>query len=213
MFVYMTENLVTGKRYIGLCTRETDSYLGSGKLIKSAIKKYGKESFKRTILEECSTFDQLSAAEAKWIEFYDAVNSKQFYNIAHGGFGGNSQTVKKYWDSLTEVERLERVKKHRGHNVKGEHNPMYGRSTSTFVKKKWDERSEEERKSIGQKVSKTKRERGIGKGESNPMYGRSAVTEKNLKWYTDGVNNIYVTEGTQPESYNRGRITKWMQKK
>jgi len=45
-------------------------------------------------------------------------------------------------------------------------------------------------------------------GKNNPMYGRSAVSEKNLKWYTDGTNNLYITEGTEPEGYRRGRTIK-----
>lgn len=45
-------------------------------------------------------------------------------------------------------------------------------------------------------------------GKNNPMYGRSAVTEKRIKWYTNGVDNLYVTEGTQPASYRRGRKMK-----
>ena len=42
-------------------------------------------------------------------------------------------------------------------------------------------------------------------GKENPMYGRSAITEQNLKWYTDGINTIYITEGTQPEGWILGR--------
>ena len=37
------------------------------------------------------------------------------------------------------------------------------------------------------------------------MYGRSAITEKNLKWYTNGKENKYITEGTQPNGFVRGR--------
>jgi hypothetical protein len=40
------------------------------------------------------------------------------------------------------------------------------------------------------------------------MFGRSAVKEKNLKWYTNGVDNLYITENTQPEDYRRGRTMK-----
>jgi len=43
-------------------------------------------------------------------------------------------------------------------------------------------------------------------GSGNPMYGKSAVRDKNLKWYNNGINNIYVSEGTQPEEYKRGRL-------
>lgn len=45
MYIYLTTNTINGKKYIGMCTRDDDWYFGSGKLIKSAIKKYGKENF------------------------------------------------------------------------------------------------------------------------------------------------------------------------
>lgn len=51
---------------------------------------------------------------------------------------------------------------------------------------------------IGMKNRDTSKER-------NPMYGRSAITEKNLKWYTNGFENLYLTEGTEPEGFLRGR--------
>ena len=42
-------------------------------------------------------------------------------------------------------------------------------------------------------------------GKNNPMYGKSAVRDNNLKWYTNGTDNIYITEGTQPSGYTKGR--------
>ena len=46
---------------------------------------------------------------------------------------------------------------------------------------------------------------GLG-GKLNPMYGKSAIADKNLKWYNNGIDNVYVTEGTQPAGYKRGRL-------
>lgn len=42
-------------------------------------------------------------------------------------------------------------------------------------------------------------------GENNSMYGRSAITEQQLCWYTNGTETKYISEGTQPEGWYRGR--------
>lgn len=52
-FLYKTTNLVNKKYYIGVHAGNVldESYLGSGRLIKYAIKKYGRNNFKREILK------------------------------------------------------------------------------------------------------------------------------------------------------------------
>lgn len=210
MHIYMSTNKVNGKKYIGMSTRNDNNYYGSGSLIHSAIKKYGKESFEKVILEECDSIESLSEAEVKWIKRFDAVNSDEFYNISLGGFGGNSDTVKKVWESRSKKEIDEignSISKGKITNKShaGEKNPMYGKSTSLLVKKAWESRSEEKKKEIGRKSAETRKKNGTGIGENNPMYGRSAVSEKNLKWYTNYEINIYVTENTQPDGFVRGR--------
>ena len=85
-------------------------------------------------------------------------------------------------------------------------------SMATIVKKTWSEYSEKERKARGKIISKSRKEKGTAAGKNNTMYGRSAVKEKNLKWYTNGEKNVYVTEGTEPVGYKRGRTTKWQGK-
>jgi len=199
MFIYLTTNKINNKKYIGYCTRDDDSYMGSGKLIKDAINKYGKDNFERIILEECNSIDELSKAEQKWIEHYDAVNSDEFYNLSEGGYGGNPDTVKRYWDSMTSEERKERNRHVKDIDRSGDKNPMYGKSTSDVVKKHWDTLTEEQRK---ERLSKWTYDKF---GKKNPMFGRSAVKEKNLKWYNNGEQSIYVTEGTQPSGYIPGR--------
>ena len=93
MFVYLTQNLINGKKYIGVCTFDSDTYLGSGRLLKSAIRKYGRENFKRTILEHCSTLDEVYSKEIYYIQKYNAVKSDEFYNLSYGGYGGNKDQL------------------------------------------------------------------------------------------------------------------------
>jgi group I intron endonuclease len=88
-FIYITTNLVNGKQYIGQCRygkRGWENYLGSGKHITLAIKKYGVENFKREILAEAETKPELSDLERYYIKQYGAVENSNFYNIADGGY-------------------------------------------------------------------------------------------------------------------------------
>jgi hypothetical protein len=89
MIIYLTTNLINGKKYIGIDTNNDPNYLGSGLYIKQAIKKYGKDSFTKEILEVCENKEELLDKEKKWIIKYNAVLSEEFYNIHEGGTGGD----------------------------------------------------------------------------------------------------------------------------
>ena len=92
-FIYLTINLVNGRMYIGQKKYDKAGkwkhYLGSGKAIKNAFKKYGKKNFVKIILENCKTRAELSDAERRYIKEFDCINDPLFYNIAEGGEGGN----------------------------------------------------------------------------------------------------------------------------
>ena len=90
MVIYITTNLINGKKYIGIDKNNNPDYIGSGKLLIKAIKKYGKENFKKKILESCNSIDELCEREKYWIKYFNATKNKNFYNIAEGGlYGGN----------------------------------------------------------------------------------------------------------------------------
>lgn len=210
MFIYKTTNKINGKQYIGLCTRSDSRYLGSGTLLKAAIKKYGRENFEREILEECDDFDLLCEKEREWIKKYDAVNSDNFYNLSYGG-SGDPELMKEYWSSMTPEQR-KKSRNWKPHfkfiDQKGDKHISKNDSTwkvkvSKAVKNTWDNYTPEERKERLCDFGKYDKS-----GKNNPMYGRSAVTEKKLKWYTNGVDTIYVTENTQPSDYRPGRTFK-----
>lgn len=92
MYVYIVTNRVNGKKYIGLSINKKkwfrDSYYGSGKLIKKAIEKYGKENFTKEIVKEFDTEKECREYERLLIESYNAVDDPMFYNLAPGGYGG-----------------------------------------------------------------------------------------------------------------------------
>lgn len=94
-FIYITENMTNHKKYIGKKTYDKcgkwHNYLGSGDLLQKAILKYGKENFRRTVIDVADSFVDLNEREKYWINYYDATNSDEFYNIANGGTGGNTK--------------------------------------------------------------------------------------------------------------------------
>lgn len=140
-FVYLTTNIIDGKKYVGMCKNtHSKNYLGSGKYLKFAIKKYGRDAFNRTILEECDTYDNLCKAEKMWIEHFNAVNSEQFYNITEGGFGGCSEYLTKYWNSFTKEDR-KTMRKWSDMDRSGTNNGMHGKKHSEETKKKIGQKS------------------------------------------------------------------------
>lgn len=112
MFVYLTICKVNGKKYIGKYEgRETDNYLGSGKLLKRAVKKYGEDKFERMILERYSSAEECREGEKKWIERFEATTSKSFYNIAAGGEGGNTFAGIQGEDRIKLIAKLKQRKR------------------------------------------------------------------------------------------------------
>lgn len=101
--IYKITNNINGKIYIGqtripeskrwqqhVWHADNDSDKDSLLLCK-AIKKYGKESFSREIIEECDN-NLLNEKEIYWINFYNSTNRDIGYNIATGGDGCSKYT-------------------------------------------------------------------------------------------------------------------------
>ena len=89
-FIYITTNMINGKKYIGQKKFDDKwkNYVGSGYNLKKAIEKYGKENFIKEIIYIAYTKDELDKAEIDFINLHDAVESNDYYNIALGGQGG-----------------------------------------------------------------------------------------------------------------------------
>ncbi len=84
--IYQITNLINEKIYIGIhiTDNEEDGYFGSGTALKNAIRKYGKENFRRIILERCSCIEELCDRERMLVND-DFVKRKDTYNIITGG--------------------------------------------------------------------------------------------------------------------------------
>jgi hypothetical protein len=87
--IYKTTNLINNKIYIGAHSTNNinDGYIGSGKMLHSAIKKYGIENFKREILHMFNSPEEMFTKE-KEIVSEKFISRLDVYNIVTGGFGG-----------------------------------------------------------------------------------------------------------------------------
>jgi group I intron endonuclease len=121
-------------------------YLGSGKLLCKAIKKYGVENFHKSVLQECDSIEDLRLAEEYWIRMYNAAYDKNFYNILDGSTGGDSLSNHPDLENIKEKIRKARVKQKINHSIetrekisKAQKGPLaywYRRERSDEVNKK-----------------------------------------------------------------------------
>ena len=123
-YIYLTTNLINGKRYIGKHFGElNDSYLGSGNLIQKAIAKYGENNFKKDILYISSSAQENNQKEKEFISAFNAVKDDSFYNISPGGDGGD------IFHSLPLTKQKE-IREKASQRNKGQGNGMYGKHPS-----------------------------------------------------------------------------------
>lgn len=171
-FIYITTNIINNKKYIGQSIygkKDWETYLGSGKLIRRAIKKYGSNNFTREIIHEAKTKEELDSLEKYYINLYNATESEDFYNIHEGGSGGN--TIKGF-----SKEELYRFRERMSEVTKGTRNGMYGRKHSMVTKdkirlKRLNNSSSYTTKQFREKMSK------ITRGSNNGMYNRNHSEE------------------------------------
>ncbi len=86
--VYKTVNLTNGKFYIGVHKTDNpnDDYLGSGKIIKRAVSKYGEQNFRKEVLFVFATQQEAWDKENEIVE--ENRKNPLSYNLRRGGSGG-----------------------------------------------------------------------------------------------------------------------------
>jgi group I intron endonuclease len=183
--VYKTTNLINGKFYVGQDSHNNSNYIGSGKALGHAIKKYGKENFIKEVLEECDTKLLLNEREIYWINKLDAISIG--YNIAKGGTGGNTRL------GFTKAELEEYKKKNIGRLGKP-HDEVTRQKISESNKGKNSGKQPRLAKlhsnESKEKMSLSRKEKGSSKGANNGMYGKSHSEESKQKMRDSRLNRI-----------------------
>ena len=167
--VYKITNKLDGKFYIGMhkTANLDDGYMGSGKRIKLAIAKYGKENFIKEILHVFDNEEDMKNKEKELV-----VISEMSYNLCEGGKGGYSYLNRTGLSSRLGKKQPEESKKSMGHPghtfTKGvkldeEHKKKIGIANSEALKNK--PKSEEHKRKIAEAI-KRKHEEKRGHGAS-----------------------------------------------
>lgn len=93
--IYKTTNLINNKIYVGMHSTDNlnDGYLGSGWILKQAIKKYSKESFKREVLLVLPSRKEAREVEALLVDT-EFISRQNTYNLQEGGMGVENQWVR-----------------------------------------------------------------------------------------------------------------------
>jgi hypothetical protein len=194
-FIYKTTNILSGRYYIGMHSTDNldDGYLGSGNRLRLAIRKYGKDSFKREILEFCENREELKKLE-KEVVTLDEISKKECMNLTVGGEGGWFTDIhnKAFKIKIKEdFELLNKFKLIGSNNFKIAH--KNGKiKYNTFEKKT---HSEETKRKMSQSS------KGNGSGETNSQYGTCWITK-------DGTNKKIKKEDVETyllEGWTNGR--------
>ena len=203
-------------KYIGKHYGELDdAYLGSGKLLKADIAKYGKEHFQKSILYISNDDLENSEKEKQFIALYNAVSNPLFYNIHEGGSGGNTTVGYSPEEKEALRRKLSEVNRGKRNGMYGKH---YTEETKAFLSY-WAEferdnshyRTENYRNKMselttgsnngmyGKKHSEeskrkmSENSKGKTSGEKNGMYGKSgnnAINGKRIEMYDENHNLI-----------------------
>lgn len=139
--IYEITNIINGKKYRGAhqTSNLNDGYLGSGKIILLAVKKYGKSNFSKQILEQCSSRIEMLQQEKIWVnkEWLDDSNS---YNLKLGGYGFQSEDVSgnknSFFGKHHSKENKDKHSKFMSGLLVGDKNGFYGRMHSEETKEK-----------------------------------------------------------------------------
>jgi len=175
-YIYKTTNLLSGKYYIGMHSTDDldDGYMGSGNRLRLAIRKHGKENFKREIIEFVESRVELKLREAEIITL-DEIAKEDCMNLKVGGEGGWSKTANNKFKWLLENDsdfRESISKQTTEHNIR-----LHKEGVLTKPNYDWNGKNHTEESKL--KMSESKK--GKYCGEENSVYGRKWMYKEGVK--------------------------------
>ena len=199
-YIYITTNNINGKKYIGQHKGTFNTnYLGSGKLLKRAVKKYGKDNFTVSLIQYANNSDELNELEIKYIaELKESGQAN--YNLAKGGncIGSiyNYMTpdeIKKFKENMSKIQK--KIKQyHSPEELEEKRKRAIERNKSDFMRKVCVKRNKERvwRKETLEKMSIKMANNKINSGKKyiNKDGIRKMILKEELNYYLENGWNL-----------------------
>lgn len=203
--IYKIINLINGKIYIGMHKTKdlNDNYMGSGRVINTAIKKYGRENFNKEILFIFDNPEEMRQKEAELVTD-DFVKNPNTYNLMQGGLGGFDYINRHPNSHLWHQNAGKKTRTYIGAQVMKEKmndstfNQIIRQKISSGVKNSYLNREnpfKNKKHSVDSKIKM-----------SQSKKGKQTISTLGKSWYTDGKTNIICFSTEVPEGFHKGRV-------
>lgn len=194
-YLYKITNNLNQKFYIGIHSTNNlnDNYFGSGKNIRRAIAKYGKDNFTKEILKFRNTRSEIKQLE-KSIVNEELLKNPLCYNIQVGGEGGTSIEMSKHHSIVLKGRKqteetkakISKAMKGRVSPNKGKVSPFKGKHLTDEAKRKISEAHKGKKLSNETKLKISLSTSGInngfyGKHHSDEIKKKISESHKNIK--------------------------------
>jgi len=194
-FIYITINEINNMKYIGqkMFRKDWKYYMGSGIRLINVFKKYGKGNFSREIIAIAYSKEELNELEIEFIQNYNAVESKDYYNIVGGG---GVQTG--FHHSKETKNKLSKLKI-------GEHHPLFGKHHSEETRQKMRKpknkyiRSESNAKFTDQQANEIREKYTTGKYFQYELAEEYSVTQTTICNIIN-FKGVYKSSSKKPKS-------------
>ena len=209
--IYKITNKINKKFYIGMHKTYNldDGYMGSGKLIKRAIQKYGLENFTKEILFVFDNEDDMKNKEKELV-----VITEQSYNLCEGGKGGFGYINENFSGADKKINQARNI-----HNEKYKNDIEYRTKCIQSYKKRSSNEKFRKKLSDGLKEH-YKNNEGHFKGKTHSLETiKKMQKSKNIGTQNSQYGTCWITNGTEnkkikkellnifiPLGYYKGRV-------